>query len=65
MRTTWDSIDPAIITKSFKKCSLSNNLDDMEDDVLWDEQPDKSDSEEEGDSMYDDTWTDTTDVQWR
>jgi len=26
----------------------------MEDDVLWDEQRDKSDSDEEGDDMYDD-----------
>ena len=39
----------------------------MEDDILWDEQYNKSDtdSDEEGDDMYDDTWTDTTDVQWR
>ena len=39
----------------------------MEDDILWDEQYDKSDtdSDEEGDMMYDDmnTQTDTTDVQ--
>jgi hypothetical protein len=37
-----------------KKCSISNDLDGMEDDVLWDEQRDKSDSDEEGDDMYDD-----------
>jgi len=30
----WDSIDLVIITKSFKKCSISNDLDSMEDDVL-------------------------------
>ena len=39
----------------------------MEDEVLWAEKYDKSDtdSDKEGDKMYDDTWTDTTDVQWR
>jgi len=31
----WDLIDPAIITKSFKKCPISNDLDVTEDDVLW------------------------------
>ena len=55
----------AIVTKSFKECSIINNLDGTEGDILWDQQHDKSDSDEEGDDMYDDTWTDTTDVQWR
>jgi len=41
-------------TKSFKKCSISNDLDGTEDDVLWTEQHDKSDTDEEGDNMYDD-----------
>ena len=38
-----------------KKCSISNDLGGTEDDVLWAEQNDKSDtdSEEEGDDMYD------------
>ena len=46
-----------IITKSFKKCSISNDLDGTEDDVLWDGQHDRSDtdSNEEGGKMYDDT----------
>ena len=59
MKTAWNSINPAIITKSFKKCSISNDLDAMEDDVLWHEQHDKSDtdSDEEGDEMYDDMMT--------
>jgi len=30
-------INPTIITKLFKKCSISNDLDGMEDNVLWDE----------------------------
>jgi len=48
-----------------KKCSIINDFDGTEDEVLWAEQPDKSDidSDEEGDNMYDDTQTDTTDVQ--
>ena len=54
-----DYIDPAIITKQFKKCSISNDLDGMKDDVLWAEQHDKSytDSGEEGGDMYDEMVT--------
>ena len=52
-----------MITKSFKKCSISNDLDGTEDDILWNEQHNKSDTDKEGDEMYDDTQTDTTDVQ--
>jgi len=54
VKTAWDSINPAIITKSFKKCSISNYLDGTEDDVLWNEQHDKFYSDEEDDEMYDD-----------
>jgi len=57
VKTAWDSIDPAIISKSFKKCSISNDLDGMEDDELWDEHHNKSDTDEEGDEMYDDMLT--------
>ena len=34
VKMAWDSIDPAIIiiTKLFKKCSISNHLDGTEDD---------------------------------
>jgi hypothetical protein len=38
----------------------------MEHDILWDEQDDKSDSDEEGDDIYDDMMThaaDAADVQ--
>jgi len=44
-------IDPTIITKSFKKCSISKDLDVTEDDVLWAEQYDKSDTDKEGNGM--------------
>ena len=52
-------INPAIITKSFKKCSISNDLDGTEDDVFWAEQYDKSntDSNKWSDNIYDDTQT--------
>ena len=45
--------------QSFKKCSFSNDLGGAEDDILWEEQHDKSDtdSNEEGDDMYDDMMT--------
>jgi len=51
VKTAWCSSDPAIITKSFKKCSISNDLDGTEDDELWAEQYDKSNthSNKEGD----------------
>ena len=54
----WDSIDPVIISKSFKKCSISNDLDGT-DNELWDEHHNKSDtdSDEEDDEMYDDMLT--------
>jgi len=54
-----NSIDPAIITKSFKKCYIINDLDGTEDDVLWAEEYDKSDTDSN------DTRTDTSDVQLR
>ena len=44
---------PPSFLKSFKKCSISNDLDGTEDE-LWDEHHNKSDSDEEGDDMYDD-----------
>jgi len=38
--------------QSFKKCSFSNDLGGAEDDILWEEQHDKSDTDlkEEGDA---------------
>ena len=34
-----------------------NDLDGMKDDVLWAEQPDKSDTDSEEDNMYNDVMT--------
>ena len=33
----WFEIDPAIIVCSFKKCCISNNMDDTEDDIIWED----------------------------
>jgi hypothetical protein len=32
---------PDLIEKSFKKCGISNKLDGMDDDYLWDSDPDQ------------------------
>lgn len=31
----WNDIDAQTVIKSFKKCGISNSLDGMEDDYLW------------------------------
>ena len=35
VKTAWDFLEDCIIQKSFKKCSISNNLDGTEDGTLW------------------------------
>ena len=47
----WNEIDPAIIVKAFKKCSISNALDGSEDDALYDTED--SDSEDDADPFAD------------
>lgn len=32
----WKRIKVDLVAKSFKKCSITNKLDGMEDDLLWD-----------------------------
>ena len=56
---------PAIITKLFKRYSISNDLDGTDDGELWAEQHNKydTDSDEEDDDMYDGKPTDKTDLQ--
>ena len=34
---SWEELDPQIIVRAFKKCSISNVLDGTEDDELWEE----------------------------
>ncbi|CAC5369508.1 unnamed protein product [Mytilus coruscus] len=33
----WEELDPQIICRSFKKCTISNALDGSEDDMVWEE----------------------------
>jgi hypothetical protein len=42
-------ISPALIEKSFKKCSISNKLDGTEDDYLWDSDPNQASSVDDDD----------------
>lgn len=59
----WKRIEVHTITKSFKKCSITNNLDGTEDDLLWDTESggsrsatDSSESDgEEGEGLLDQT----------
>jgi hypothetical protein len=48
IRETWASISPTLIEKSFKKCSISKKLDDMED--LWDSDPNHASSVDDHES---------------
>jgi len=42
---SWKAIPESIIVRSFKKCCISNALNESEDDVLWeDDGEDKDDS---------------------
>jgi hypothetical protein len=42
---------PALIEKSIKKCGISNKLDGMEDDYLWDSDPDHRSSVDDDDDV--------------
>lgn len=44
--SSWHTISPDSIIKGFKKCCVSNALDGSEDDVLWAESDEQSDSDE-------------------
>ena len=50
----WDEIEPAIVIKAFKKCSISNALDGSEDDVLYEDVSDKDDSFSDTENICDD-----------
>jgi hypothetical protein len=32
---TWQDISPEVMVKGFKKCRISNAVDDTDDDMLW------------------------------
>ena len=35
MKESWEALNVDIITRSFKKTGISNELDGTEDDALW------------------------------
>ena len=53
LETAWDSLEDCMTQKLFKKCSISNNLDGTEDDILWTDV--RHDTDE--DCIYDDLLT--------
>jgi hypothetical protein len=50
IREAWARILPALIEKSFKKCSISNKLNGTEDDYLWDSDPNHASSVDDDES---------------
>ena len=57
------SSDVEMVERSFKKCGISNALDGTEDDLVWKEEEDSSQVEEEPDcDVYDDR---ITPEQWQ
>ena len=59
VKTAWESIDLTIIIRALKKCSITNELDGTEDNILWQDDRDTpcANSDIEGDEMYDDMMT--------
>ena len=57
VKTAWDSIDPAIIIRAFKKCLITNKLDSREDNILWQDDHDAPCTDIEGEERYDDMMT--------
>ena len=51
----------ATIVRAFKKCSITNELDGTEDDILWQDDRDApcADSDNEREEMYDDMLTES------
>ncbi len=45
VKKAWDQINTEIVIKSFKKCGISNALDGTEDDILFEESGESSQSE--------------------
>lgn len=58
---SWNEVSDAVVERSFKKCAISNALDGIEDDMIWDDNDDDRDKTEEDDddeeSVYDDRLT--------
>ena len=47
MHEAWREIPAEMVTKSFKTCGISNSLDGTEDDVVYTEEVQEIDDDEE------------------
>ena len=58
VKESWQELSKEMVERSFKKCGISNALDGTEDDLVWEEEEDSSQVEEEPDcDVYDDRIT--------
>ena len=58
VKESWQELSKEMVERSFKKCGISNALDRTEDDLVWEEEEDSSQVEEEPDcDVYDDRIT--------
>ena len=63
VKESWQELSKEMVERSFKKCGISNALDGTEDDLVWEEEEDSSQVEEEPDcDVYDDR---ITPKQWQ
>ena len=52
VKEAWEALSTEIITKSFKKTGISNDMDGTEDEQLWYESSDDEDAELEFPGQY-------------
>ena len=58
VKESWQELSKEMVERSFKKYGISNALDGTEDDLVWEEEEDSSQVEEEPDcDVYDDRIT--------
>ena len=63
VKESWQELSKEMVECSFKKCGISNALDGTKDDLVWEEEEDSSQVEEEPDcDVYDDR---ITPEQWQ
>ena len=59
---SWKELSQDMVSRSFKKCGISNAIDETEDEILWDHEEDNEEEEMEEDcDIYDDKLTED---QW-
>ena len=50
--SVWNELDPAIIKKGFLKCCITNNLDGLQDDILWREEEEENVEDNDDEILY-------------